>query len=185
MPYVLNEDGTPFLDENGNKLEFSIEYSDADWYKHREGIHINADNHLDTEDRHIVIKEGIHDSHAVSKKQLDEINNNIYSKQDIDNKILALQNSISVAVNNLKSQITTQLQTHEAKILTQMLNFRNQQIHNRIKENTSQYLKKLIHGSNCLTIRTLVMVLMILKMLSFLMFGSKDGIGFITQKVLL
>ena len=57
----------------------------------------------------------------------------LYDKTEIDNKLLVLQNSITTAVNNLKSQITNELQTHEAKILTQMLNFRNEQIKNRIQ----------------------------------------------------
>ena len=57
----------------------------------------------------------------------------LYDKTEIDNKLLVLQNSITTAVNNLKSQITTELQTHDAKILTQMLNFRNEQIKNRIQ----------------------------------------------------
>ena len=116
MPYVLNEDGTLFLDENGNKSEFSIEYSDGDWYKHREGVYINDDGHLDTENRHIIVKDAISLNHAVSKNQLDQL------KQDIDNKLLALQNSI-----------TSKLQIHEAKILAQMLNFRNEQVKNRIQ----------------------------------------------------
>ena len=60
----------------------------------------------------------------------------LYDKTEIDNKLLVLQNSITTAVNNLKSQITTELQTHEAKILTQMLNFRNEQIKNRIQKKT-------------------------------------------------
>ena len=62
----------------------------------------------------------------------------LYNKTEIDNKLLALQNSITTSINNLKSQITTELQTHEAKILTQMLNFRNEQIENRIQK---KYLK--------------------------------------------
>ena len=44
---------------------------------------------------------------------------------------------IKKAIDNLQSQITTKIQeamkTHEAKILTQMLNFRNEQVKNRIK----------------------------------------------------
>ena len=106
MPYVLDKDGTPILNENGEKIEFSVSYIDTDdWYRHREGIHINDDGHLDTEDRHLIVKEAIQGNHAVSKKQLDEINNSKYSKQDIDNKLSALQNSINASINSLKSQI--------------------------------------------------------------------------------
>ena len=119
MPYALDKDGNLFLDENGNKLEFSISYIGTnDWYKHREPLHINDDGHLDTEDRHIIVKEGIHPNHAICKKQMDEMNNNIYSKQDIDNKLLALQKSIN--------QIMSELQ---------VLKFRNDKINNRIPSN--------------------------------------------------
>ena len=121
MPYILDENDAPLVDINGNKLEFSISYIGTnDWYKHREPLHINDDGHIDTEDRHLVLKDGINHNHAVSIKQINQLN-------DI------LQNSITTAVNNLKSQITTELKTHEAKILTQMLNFRNEQIKNRIQ----------------------------------------------------
>ena len=106
MPYVTDENGSHILDENGNKIEYFVEHVQTDFiYKHREEIHLNADGHLDTEDRHIVIKDGIQPNHAVCKKQLDEINNNIYSKQDIDNKLLALENKITASINSLKSQI--------------------------------------------------------------------------------
>ena len=119
MPYVLDENDNHIFDKDGNKLEFSISYSDAyDWYKHREPLHINDDNHIDTEDRHLIVKEGIDDNHAVSKKQLDEINNNIYSKQDIDNKLLVLQKSINQIMREL-----------------QVLKFKNDKINNRIPSN--------------------------------------------------
>ena len=119
MPYTLNDDDNHILDENGNKIEFTISYIETnDWYKHREPIHINDDGHLDTEDRHLIVKDGISPNHAVSKNQLDQLNNNIYSKQDIDNKLLALQKSIN--------QITTELQ---------ILNFRNDKINNHLPNN--------------------------------------------------
>ena len=121
MSYALDENGNPFLDENGNKIEFNISYIDANkWYTHKEPLHINDDGHIDTEDRHLVLKDGINDNHAVSIKQINQLN-------------VILQNSITTAVNNLKSQITTELEKDEAKILTQMLNFRNKQLKNRIQ----------------------------------------------------
>ena len=93
------------IDENGDKIEFSVLYIDTndDWYKHKEPLHINDDGHLDTEDRHIVIKEGTDPNHAISKRQLDQLNKNI--KQYIDNKLRILQNSITSSINNLKSQM--------------------------------------------------------------------------------
>ena len=126
MPYVIDENDNHVLDHNGNKIEFSISYIDTnDWYKHKEPLHINDDGHLDTEDRHIIIKDGIQPNHAVCKKQLDEINNNKYSKQDIDNKLLALQSSINTSINSLKSQISE----------LRNLNFRNDKINNHLPNN--------------------------------------------------
>ena len=113
MPYVTDENDNHILDENGNKIEYFVEYLQSDFvYKHKEEIHLNADGHLDTEDRHIVIKDGINDNHAVCKKQL-------------DNAISNLQILFNNTIQNLIKQ-------HEAKILTQMFNFRNEQIKNRI-----------------------------------------------------
>ena len=113
MPYVTDKNDNHILDENGNKIEFSVSYENTDdWYKHRESIHVNDNGHLDTEDRHLVIKEGINHDHAVCKKQLDQLNTNI--KEYINNKITTLQTSINTS-------ITALFKAHEAKILTQML----------------------------------------------------------------
>ena len=117
--FAVDENGSPIIDQNGNKIEFSISYSQTTgWYKHREGIHINDDNHLDTEDRHIIVKEGVHPNHVVCKKQLDEINNSIYSKHDIDNKLLAFEKSINQIMSELR-----------------VLKFRNDKMNNRIPSN--------------------------------------------------
>ena len=126
MPYILDENDNHILDENGDKIEFSVSYIDTDdWYKHREGIHINDDGHLDTEDRHLIVKDAVSQNHAVSKNQLDQLNNNI------NNKITKLQDSIA-------KSITNQFKIHETAILTQMLAFRNEQVKNRIQR---KYLK--------------------------------------------
>ena len=107
MPYILDENDTPLVDENGNKIEFNISYSETnDLYIHREGIHINDDGHLDTEDRYLIVKEAIQYNHAVCKKQLDDINNNKYSKQEINNMLQALENKITASINSLKSEIS-------------------------------------------------------------------------------
>ena len=111
---MLNENNTPILDENGNKIQFNVEYLDTDdWYKHKEPLHINDYGHIDCENRHIIIKEATNDNHAVCKKQL-------------DNAISDLQILLNNTIQNLIKQ-------HEAKILTQMFNFRNEQIKNRIQ----------------------------------------------------
>ena len=116
MPYVTDKNDNHILDENGNKIKFTVSYENGDWYKHRESIHVNNDGHLDTEDRYIIVKEGTNSNHAVNKKQLDQL----------DNKLLAIQSSINTS-------ITALFKVYEAKILTQMLNFKNEQIKNRIQ----------------------------------------------------
>ena len=139
MSYVLDKNNTPVLDENGKKIQFNVEYLDADdWYKHKEPLHINNDGHLDSEDRHIVIKEGINSNHAVCKKQLDQLDTN--TKDYTNNKLSALQASIN-------SSITALFKAYEAKILTQMLNFRNEQIKNRFGRKYGKIPKqvKIVH----------------------------------------
>ena len=130
MPYVTDENGDHILDENGDKIEYIVEHIQIDFiYKHREKLHVNDNGHIDTENRHIVIKEGINDNHAVCKKQLDVV----------DNKLSVLQTSIS-----------TQFKEYEAKILTQIINFRNEQIKNtfhrkimKLPKKTSTWIKLL------------------------------------------
>ena len=113
------------MDENGNNIKFNIEYIDTnEWYKHREPLHINDDGHLDTENRNLVVKDAISQNHAVSKNQLDELNNNI--KQYIDNKLLAMQKSINTSIKNLKAQIISELKIQ---------NFRNDNFNNRLPNN--------------------------------------------------
>ena len=125
MPYILDENGDHILDENNNKIEFNVTYSDnSDIIKYKEQLHINEKDEIDTENRNLIVKEAINDNHAVCKKQLDHLNTSI--TENIDNKISALQNLINSSIQNL-------IKAHEAKILTQMLNFRNEQIKNRIQ----------------------------------------------------
>ena len=105
MPYVTDKNDNHIFDENGNKIEFSINvYDTGDWvYKHREPLYINNNGHLDSENRCLAIKDGIQPDHAISKRQLDQLNKNI--KQYIDNELRILQNLITSSINNLKSQM--------------------------------------------------------------------------------
>ena len=121
MPYILDENDNYITDENGNKIEFIVEHIDGELYIHKEPLHINNNGDLDSENRNILIKEAISPFHAVCKRQLDEVNDSKYSKNEID-KILT----------DFKNTIDLSFKAHEAKILTQMLNFRNEQIKNRI-----------------------------------------------------
>ena len=106
MTYVLDKDDIPLIDEYGNKIEYTVSHIDTnDEYVHKESLLVDDNGHFHTENRSITIQEGTQPNYAVCKKQLDEINNNIYSKQDIDNKLLALENKITASINSLKSQI--------------------------------------------------------------------------------
>ena len=70
MPFVQDENENHILDENGNKIEYTVVYEDIDpHYKQREPIHVN-NGHLDTEDRHLIIKDGTRPNHAISLSQL-------------------------------------------------------------------------------------------------------------------
>ena len=78
MPYIEDENGNHILDENGNKIEFTVTYENLpDGFKYRESIHINNDGHLDTEDRHLVIKDGVNSNYAISLQQLINSNEDI------------------------------------------------------------------------------------------------------------
>ena len=99
MPYVEDENGNHVLDDDGNKIEFTVSHENFDLdYIHRESLHIDDDGHVNTEDRHIVIKDGVNADHAVSKGQLDTANTTIRSE-------------ILTSATNLESKITTQIQT--------------------------------------------------------------------------
>ena len=69
MPYFEDENGNHILDENGDKIEYTVihEMQDIIW---KEPIHVNDDGHLDTEDRHLIIKDGTQPNHAISLSQL-------------------------------------------------------------------------------------------------------------------
>ena len=73
MPYIEDENGNHPLDENGNKMTYTISYDNDNLhqYTHREMSHIDNNGFVNTENRHIVIKDGINQDHAVSKGQLD------------------------------------------------------------------------------------------------------------------
>ena len=57
-----------------------------DWYLPREPIHLNEDDHLDTEDCHLVVEDGTDLNHAVSLRQLNKV------KQDILSYVINLRN---------------------------------------------------------------------------------------------
>ena len=114
MLYVLDDSGNHILDENGNKINYSVSYENDNTpaYIHREPLHINDNGHVDTENRNIVIKDGINPDHAVSKAQLDG------AKSDINTLI---QSSIQTALNKFSVDLQKAL-----------IEFRNEQIRGRI-----------------------------------------------------
>ena len=114
MSFIKDKNDNYILDTNGNKIEFNLEYIYSDLiHKHKEPLHINDNNNIDTENREIRIKDATDDQNAVSLRQL--------------------QNAITSVINNIKNQIAIDTKTLETKILTQMLNFRNEKIKNRIQ----------------------------------------------------
>ena len=61
MPFVENENGNHILDDDdGHKIEYTVVYP-----KVYEPIHMNDDGHLDTENRHLIIKDGVNATHAI------------------------------------------------------------------------------------------------------------------------
>ena len=131
MPYVEDENGNHIIDVNGNKINYSVSYVNSNLppYIHREMIHIDDDGHINTENRHIVIKDGINPNHAVSKGQLDltktEIINMIPSSDPIDPAIAEnamkelvqtiVQKSLKKFNNNLKKMINKRMKGRVGK----------------------------------------------------------------------
>ena len=104
MPYVEDENGNPIIDENGNKMTFSFSHGDGKVLNHihREMIHIDDNDSINTENRYIVIKDGVNSNHAVSKRQLEiaktEIINMIPSNDPVDPSIA--ENAINELVQS-------------------------------------------------------------------------------------
>ena len=71
MPYVL--------DENGNKLEYTVEYFNDNnpFINNKTELLINDNNHLDTEGRQLVIKDGNDNNLAIGNNQLDSAIKNL------------------------------------------------------------------------------------------------------------
>ena len=131
MPYVKDENGNHIIDVNGNKINYSVSYVNSNLppYIHREMIHIDDDGYINTENRHIVIKDGINQDHAVSKGQLDAtktaIINMIPSSDPIDPAIAEnamkelvetmIQKSLKKFNNNLKKMINKRMKGRVGK----------------------------------------------------------------------
>ena len=131
MLYVEDENGNHIIDENGNKLTYSVshENSNSPPYTHREMIHIDDDGHINTENRNLVIKDGVNPNHAVSKSQLDAtkaaIINMIPSSDPVDPAIAEnamkelvqtiVQKSLEIFNNNLKKMMNKRMKGRVGK----------------------------------------------------------------------
>ena len=131
MLYVEDKNGNHIFDENGNKITYTVTYENSNGspYIHREMLHIDNDGYINTENRHIVINDGINPNHAVSKGQLDstktEIINMIPSSDPVDPSIAEnaikelVQSSIQTALkkynNNLKKMINKRMKGRVGK----------------------------------------------------------------------
>ena len=97
MSYVEDDNGNHIIDDDGNKIIFSVSYEvDNTNYVHREMLHIDDDGHINTENRHIVIKDGVNADHAVSKGQLDNTKTNI---------IELIKSSIQTSLNKFSADL--------------------------------------------------------------------------------
>ena len=98
MPFVKDENGNHVFDSEGKKITFDVVYETNHYqpYTHREPLHINANNHVDTENRNIIIKDGVNADHAVSKGQLDNTITNI-------NELI--KSSIQTALNKFSTDL--------------------------------------------------------------------------------
>ena len=131
MLFVEDENGNPIIDENGNKMTYSVTHikSKGPPYIHREMIHVDDDGYINTENRHIVINDGINPNHAVTKGQLDAtkaaIINMIPSSDPVDPSIAEntikelVPSSIQVALkknnNNLRKMINKRMKGRVGK----------------------------------------------------------------------
>ena len=129
MFYITDNNGNHIIDGDGNKMTYSYLKSDISIEPHREMIHIDDDGHINTENRHIVIKDGVNPNHAVSKGQLDstktQIINMIPSNDPVDPSIAEnaikelVKSSIQVALkkynNNLRKMINKRMKGRVGK----------------------------------------------------------------------
>ena len=118
MPHVEDDNGNHFIDIEGNKINFSVSYEvdNTPAYFHREMIHVDENNNLNTENRHIVIKDGLNSNHAVSKGQLDDV------KIGTDNIITSFKSDIDDVLSSMKTDIDDTMQTRLESLKTEIIN---------------------------------------------------------------
>ena len=138
MPYVEDANGNHIIDVNGNKITYSVSYKNSNLppYTHREMLHIDTDEHINTENRNIVIKDGINPNHAVSKGQLDatktSIINMIPSSDPVDP---------AIAENAMKELVQTIVQKSLKKFNNNLMKMINKRIKGRVGKKSLQIPK--------------------------------------------
>ena len=72
--YVKKEDGSFLLDENGDKIEYTIDYHSDILINSTKKVRllINNDGHGET-DKNLIVKPATHDNHVVIKSQVGEL----------------------------------------------------------------------------------------------------------------
>ena len=71
--YVEKPDGTYLLDDEGNKIEYTIDLlSDTEDFIHKAELLINVDGHAET-DKNLIVKAATNDNHVVIKSQVSDI----------------------------------------------------------------------------------------------------------------
>lgn len=119
MPFVQDENENHILDEDGNKIEYTVIYQEIDsQYKQREPIHVNDDGHLDTEDRHLIIKDGTQPNHAISLSQLQSHTENTI-KPLINNSI---RQSLVQLDSDIKGLLETTIETKIKPLIISTIN---------------------------------------------------------------
>ena len=125
MPYVEDENENHIIDVNGNKINYSVSYVNSNLppYIHREMLHIDKNGHINTENRNIVINDGINPNHAVSKSQLDAtktaIINMIPSSDPVDPAIA--ENAIKELVQTIVQKSLKQYNNNLKKIINKRM----------------------------------------------------------------
>ena len=113
MFYITDNNGNHIIDGDGNKMTYSYLKSDISIEPHREMIHIDDDGHINTENRHIVINDGVNPNHAVSKGQLDSTKTQIinmipyYPDINYPNIIPIIPHMIPIYTNKSTYRIAT------------------------------------------------------------------------------
>ena len=70
--YIKKEDGTYLLDDNGDKIEYTIDYHSDEDFINEAQLLINDDGHAET-DKNLIVKAATNDNHVVIKSQVGDI----------------------------------------------------------------------------------------------------------------